>query len=307
MSNRYGTSSQPVSPYFYGSQNKSEQNMYEDIIVESIRQRGILVFYLPREIINENGIFNEEELVKFSEQFGIGAYVNSIEGYEGDGALLSNFGLELRQQMKLVVSKRDWGMFVGRFLEDSAAAIRPREGDLIYVPMVKGLFEINNATDLNPFYQLQNKCTYELTCELFEYNGQEIDTDNENINEFERRFGTKTFLQLSGVTGEFQIGEEISADVNGITVTAEVAEFDKETDEMYIVTEIASDGSNTSLTDSILITGAESNATGTIGSIDDFSSLDKMVNAQNVEFEIDGNNFIDFSRLDDIFGMPDAT
>ena len=165
----------PRNVYFsHGTQG--EQHLYEDIIIESLRIYGHECYYIPRTIVNENSVFNEEELSKFGEAYMIEMYVDSVDGYEGDGNLLSKFGLEVRNQISFVLSRKRWDNLIGKFGNAPNELIRPNEGDLIYLPLVKGLFEIRYVDGDTPFYQLQNMPTYKLTCELFEYSNEAIDT-----------------------------------------------------------------------------------------------------------------------------------
>ena len=177
----------PRNVYFsHGTQG--EKHLYEDIIIESLRIYGHECYYIPRTIVNENSVFNEEELSKFGEAYMIEMYVDSVDGYEGDGNLLSKFGLEVRNQISFVLSRKRWDNLIGKFGNAPNELIRPNEGDLIYLPLVKGLFEIRYVDGDTPFYQLQNMPTYKLTCELFEYSNEAIDTGVEEIDSIETNF-----------------------------------------------------------------------------------------------------------------------
>ena len=169
---------------YFSHGTPSEQNLYEDIIIESLRIYGHEAYYIPRTIVNEDYVFNEDALSKFGEAYMIEMYVDSVDGYEGDGNLLSKFGLEVRNQISFVLSRKLWNNLIGKFGNEPNELIRPNEGDLIYLPLVKGLFEIRYVDGDTPFYQLQNMPTYKLTCELFEYGNEAIDTGVEEIDSF---------------------------------------------------------------------------------------------------------------------------
>jgi hypothetical protein len=288
----------------------SEKNLYEDIVIEGLRIYGHDVYYLPRTIINEDGIFNEAVLNEFGEAFQIEMYVENIDGFEGEGDLLSKFGLEMRDQMKLVVSNRRWEQLVGRF--QPKAEVRPQEGDLIYFPLVKGLFEIRYVEEETPFYQLQNIPTFKLSCELFEYSNEAIDTGVTEIDGFETKFASRTTINLGTGTGTFELGEDITQVVGSLTVSGEVAEI--RDGELDIVGITSSDGSNTSLgiTNDINgnIIGSDSSASYEILSKDnDFKNIeDNDAFADNEELEsfVADGNFIDFSEQNP-FGTPDIT
>ena len=213
-----------MSRNVYFSQGvQSEKNLYEDIIIESIKIYGHEVFYMPRKIIQVDEILNEDVASRFDSAFNIEMYVENVDGYEGDGILMSKFGLEIRNQMKLVVSRKRWDASVGVW-NAGYNNFRPSEGDLIYMPSVKGVFEIKFVELETPFYQLQNLPVYKITCELFEYSNEDIDTgvaevDNLQIlktqdqTTYRSTFtyqdvraamvtaGTATYLQVSDITG----------------------------------------------------------------------------------------------------------
>jgi len=199
----------PRNPYF-SLGTHSEKTLYEDIIIESLRIYGHDVYYIPRKIVNEDSVFNEDALSKFGKAYQIEMYVDSVDGYEGDGNLLSKFGLEVRNQVTFVVANRRWEQLIGKFGNEPSELIRPNEGDLIYLPLVKGLFEIRYVDGDTPFYQLQNMPTYKVTCELFEYGNEAIDTGIEEIDSFETNFANRTTLTLGAGTGTYVVGENIS-------------------------------------------------------------------------------------------------
>ena len=198
----------PKNPYISIGTN-SEQNLLDSLTMESISFNGIETFYVPREIVDENEILNSADVSKFSKAFSIEMYLKNVDGYEGDGNLLSTFGLQVKNQIILVLSRNRWKQLVGKHLEQENQ-IRPKEGDLIYVPMVNGLFEILFVNGDTPFYQLSHLPSYEITCELFQYNNEEIDTGFSNIDDFERKFGTRTILKVTKHSGEnIKVGENV--------------------------------------------------------------------------------------------------
>ena len=181
----------PRNPYF-SLGTRSEQNLYEDIVIEGLKIYGHDVYYLPRKIINEDAIFNETLLNEYGKAFNIEMYVETIDGFEGEGDILSKFGLEMRDQMTLVVANRRWEQLVGRFQPNEER--RPQEGDLIYFPLVKGLFEIHYVQEETPFYQIQNIPTFSLKVELFEYSNESLDTGIDDIDAIETEFASRTTL-----------------------------------------------------------------------------------------------------------------
>lgn len=296
----------PRNPYF-SLGTKSEKNLYEDIVIEGLKIYGHDVYYLPRKIINEDGIFNETTLSEFGQSFVLEAYVENIDGFEGEGDLLSKFGLEMRDQATLVVANRRWEQLIGRFLEDTTQ-VRPHEGDLIYFPMVNTLFEIMYVEEETPFYQLQNLPVFKLKIEAFEYSNEAIDTGVEAIDKFEETFGSRTRITVSNIVGSHLIGDEIQqarTDLSPeVTVTGEIAEFINDTT-WDIVGISASDGSNNSfIAGTITNNNTTPAATAIISDPSTFTPIDDNDrSAQNEEFDAVGDNFIDFSELNP-FGDP---
>ena len=295
----------PRNPYF-SLGTHSEKTLYEDIIIEGLRIYGQDVYYLPRKIINKDGIFNEASLSEFGQAFSIEMYVENVDGFEGEGDILSKFGLEMRDQMTLVVANRRWEQLIGRF--DADASVRPHEGDLVYFPLVKGLFEIRYVQEESPFYQIQNVPVFKLKCELFEYSNEAIDTGVAEIDKIETDFASRTTITLGAGTGTFEITEDVTQDVNGIIVNGEIAEI--RDGEIDLVGINASDGSNTSFQptyDAIgNLIGSSSGASFAITGEDNFIPMDDQSEfTDNEEFEIIGNNFIDFGEINP-FGIPDT-
>ena len=196
----------PRNVYFSQGTN-SEQRIYEDIIIEGLRIYGHDVYYLPRKIIKEDGIFNEASLSEFGSSYMIEAYVENVDGFEGEGDLLSKFGLEIRDQATLVVSNKRWNQLVGRFQDPVEA--RPQEGDIIFFPMVNTMFEIKYVEQETPFYQLQNLPVFKLKIEAFEYGNEAIDTGVEEIDAFESKLGSRTRL-ITGATTEFAVRDDVT-------------------------------------------------------------------------------------------------
>lgn len=302
----------PRNVYFSQGTN-SEQRIYEDIIIEGLRIYGHDVYYLPRKIIKEDGIFNEASLSEFGSSYMIEAYVENVDGFEGEGDLLSKFGLEIRDQATLVVSNKRWEQLVGRFQDPVEA--RPQEGDIIFFPMVNTLFEIKYVQQETPFYQLQNLPVFKLKVEAFEYGNEAIDTGVEEIDVFESKFGAKTRL-ITGATTEFAVGDDVTQSQPGLTINGEIAELigdnNSPTGSIIDVTGIsADDGSNSNFKTTNGSNGnlvnVASGAVTPILSIDTFEPIkpsDPYKIDQSSEFEDIGNNFIDFSELNP-FGIPD--
>ncbi len=159
----------------------SENDLLNDLTIETIKIHGRDMVYIPRTLVNEDELFAEDTISKFENGVEIEMYINSIDGFGGDGDFISKFGLEIRDSVELVLSKK---RFEESFSHDNTIT-RPREGDLIFFPLSKGLFEIKFVEHENPFYQLGKLYTYKLSCELFVYSSEDIDSGFSEIDSFD--------------------------------------------------------------------------------------------------------------------------
>ena len=172
-----------INPYFtQGTSN--EQYLIEDIIIESLRIYGKEMFYIPRTLVSKDDILGEDRLSEFKSSFPLEMYIEQVEGFDGQGAFIQKFGLMMEQSATFVVARRRWEQLIGRF-GMTTIPTRPNEGDLIYFPMTKGLFEIKYVKHQDPFYQLGKLYVYKLQVELFQYASERIDTCNPDIDIFE--------------------------------------------------------------------------------------------------------------------------
>ena len=182
--------------HYFNQKAKNEQSLYEDIIIESLKIYGQDVYYLPREIVNENTIFGEDVPSKFSSAHKIEMYIENTEGFDGEGDLFTKFGVEIRDAATFVVARRRLSQTVASY-DNDINSIRPREGDLVYLPMSQSLFQIMHVEHEQPFYQLSNLATYQLRCELFEYNDEDLDTGVDAIDEIEKDYAYKYILTIN--------------------------------------------------------------------------------------------------------------
>jgi len=190
------------NPFFKHTNN--EQKIVEDLTIEAIQIHGQDMVYLPRNIVNKDELFGEDTISGFTGGTELEMYISNVDGFEGDGDFISKFGLEIKDSMKLVVAKK-------RF-EQELAMTRPLEGDLIYFPLTNGLFEIKFVEHENPFYQVGKLYTYELSCELFQYSQEDIETGWDEIDKFEDvQQETVVSLSVSTPSGTFVPGEPVTA------------------------------------------------------------------------------------------------
>tara|TARA_R110000822_G_scaffold5031_5_gene21788 strand:+ start:8468 stop:9166 length:699 start_codon:yes stop_codon:yes gene_type:complete len=164
-----------------------EQQLIEDLVVESVRIYGNDVFYCPRRILDLDKIYGEDTVSEYKEAFMVEMYIRSVDGYEGDGIFLSKFGLEVRDQITFSIAKRTYSQEVGVNVNNN----HPKEGDLIFIqlnPDRNQLYQIKYVNDRAIFYQFGGLQVYDLVCEVFEYSGEKLDTGIAAIDLIERDY-----------------------------------------------------------------------------------------------------------------------
>ena len=198
---------------YFSKGTPNEQHLYEDLAIEAIQIYGHDVFYIPRTLVNKDELFGESALSRFDDAYGIEMWMETQEGYEGEKELVSRFGLEIRDETTFVVSRRRWDNTVSNDA-NLIVSSRPDEGDLVYMPTVKKLFEISFVDHDDPFYQVDNLPVYKLYCRTFEYSSEVLDTGIAAIDDIETQRSTD-FLgfeisgeQASGVIFNENIGLE---------------------------------------------------------------------------------------------------
>lgn len=196
-----------LNPFFLHG-TSSEQRLVQDLINEQLKMYGVEVVYIPRKFVNKKTIIEEVTSSRFDDNFAIEAYLNNFDGYSGQGDILTKFGVSLKDELLITISKERFEDFIAPFLgalddgteeSDIILSSRPREGDLIYFPLGERLFEVKFVEHENPFYQLGRNYVYELKCELFEYEDEIIDTSIDEIDTQVKEEGYITTLNLIGV------------------------------------------------------------------------------------------------------------
>ena len=285
---------------YFSDKVRSEQNLYENIIIESLKMFGQDVYYLPRTIVNENRVFGEDVPSKFSNSYKIEMYIEKTEGFEGEGDLFSKFGVEIRDEATFIVARKRWNTTVGR-VDNQIEGARPREGDLIFLPLSNSLFEVMHVEHEQPFYQLSNLPTFKMRCQLFEYSGEDLDTDVASIDGIEQNNAYEFDMVLSGISGTFEVGERVEQTLlDGTILGAEVSKWVSDINTLSVIHLGGNDGKFHLPSTGRTITGQESNASGTISSFVEDNQLSG--NEQNNDFA--GLDFIDFSETNP-FGDPE--
>ena len=272
--------------YFKNFNSFPQQELLNDLTREVIQMSGLDVYYLIKtESTAKDKIFNEDATATFTSAKQVEMYISSPEGYGGAGDTVTRFGLDIQDEIILTVNKE-------RFTQEANLAA-PREGDLIYVPLGKQLFEVRFVEHEKPFYSLGKNTVHELTCETFRYSNEVFDIpDIENgaiFNKIERENAVSREFTISSIDS-YIIGEEIYQGPAGLpTATAKVASQSGNTLNVYRV------GGEFNLNTTIV--GKKSEVSTVLISVDDKVQIQSEFDDNKI-FETDGDNILDFSELD---------
>ena len=173
-----------LNPFFLNGA-QSEQGLVQSLINEQLRMYGIECYYMPRSYVTTNTVIEEVIQSEFKNAYPIEAYMDNYEGFAGQGTILSKFGIEGKDDVTLIISRERYENYISPLIEglpNIELSDRPKEGDLIYFPLGGRLFEIKYVEHEKPFYQLKKNYVYTLTCELFRYEDEVIDTNVDTID-----------------------------------------------------------------------------------------------------------------------------
>ena len=288
---------------YFSDKVRSEQNLYEDIIIESLKIYGQDVYYLPRDLVGEDRVFGHDVPSRFNSSHKIEMYIENAEGFEGEGDLFTKFGVEIRDEATFVVSRRRWEQTVKRY-DNEISGDRPREGDLIYLPLSNSIFQINHVEHEQPFYQLSNLPTFKLRAQLFEYNDEDLDTGVEAIDDIERDYAYTYILTLDSDSQTIAIGQTATQTLtDGTLMAGEVSKWSDSDNKLHLIHVGASDGKyHTFTTGTIVLSGdyrLDSNYT--VSAIAEDNKISE--NEQNTDFQTIGADFLDFTE-NNPFGDP---
>jgi len=277
--------------YFNNVTSHAEQELINELTSEVIKIHGMDVFYLPRTLIKEDLIIGEDVLNKFSTAYEIEMYLKGTEGFGGEGDLVSKFGLDVRDEVIFTVHK-------DRF-ELATDMAKPLEGDLVFLPMSKGLFEIKFVEHEQPFYQAGKNYSFDITCELYQYSQEQLETGITDIDDIEKEQGyTIDLVMTAGGSGTFTDDEIIyqGANLGAATFKGTVVSWNAVTRTLRL------NDTSGSLA-AVATTGVTSGAVWSLSSTTDSTGkadLDQVLptdpNADNLEFEIEADSILDFSE-----------
>ena len=224
----------PTSPYFpdYYSGYSGEQNLVQDLADEQIKLFGTDIYYLPRTLLNDNTL---DDIIysKFEDQFQIEMYLQNVEGF-GQSEFISKFGLKVTDEIKFIVSQRRW-------IQEATAnqyksVIRPLEGDLLFFPLTKDLYEIKFVEVEAVFHQFGKLQFYQITAEIYEMGNEYIDTGIADIDLIENILTSAIDVVMLNGSGTiaYEVGETVTGSISG--VTAKVTEWNPTTRTLTVIT-----------------------------------------------------------------------
>jgi len=279
--------------YFrHGTRN--EQILQQSLIDEFVKMFGLDILYIPRKLVAQDKVLNEEIISEFDEAFLTYAYLENNEGFQGAGDILTKFGIRSTDEITLTLSKQMFEDFIAVQLANAQNVLvgtRPQEGDLIFFPLTSNLFEVKFVEHEKPFYQFGKLYTYELKCELYEY-ANEIAGGDIFESQEDEGFVIKYYYDINtGLTGEPKLGEMVTGSLTGITAMVN----DWNPSKAYIELRAFTANANYStFTIGETLTGEDSGFTINISSFDELDIKDAY--ASNIEFETEGDDILDFTE-----------
>ena len=275
----------PTNLYFQNTTSHAEQELINSLTSEVIQIHGLDVFYIPRTLVKEDVLLGEDVLAKFSTAYEIEMYLKTTEGFGGEGDLVSKFGLDVRDEVIFTVHK-------DRF-ELATDMSKPLEGDLVFLPISKGLFEIKFVEHEQPFYQAGKNYSFDITCELYQYSEEQLETGIATIDNIEKELSAAIDLVMTaGGSGTYGVGEAVYQGPSLANATGKgmVVSWNEPTRALRV-----NDTSGT-FAASTNVTGATSGAVWSQASAADYQALPTTPFATNTEFETDGDTILDFSE-----------
>lgn len=206
-----------VNFYFDQFQNQMEQELLSELVQESIRIHGIDVYYLPRETVDKDELYTEDALHEYQRAILVDMYLKTFDQFGGDGQFLQKFNLEIRDTVTFSISQRTFQ----EEITQPVGITRPREGDLIYLPVAKRLFKITYTDKYPVLMPLGSLPSYDLKCEMFEYSGEVLNTGIREIDAIEKDYN----IELNNFAVSTESRMEIR-DEDGFTILQEKWDID---------------------------------------------------------------------------------
>lgn len=277
----------------------NEQRLLEDLINETVKISGHDIFYIVKDDYDGiDEIFGEMAESKYERAYQMEMYIKNVEGYEGDQEFFSKFGLEVRDNSNFIVPRRAFERYV-----PSTVTIRPREGDLLYVPLMKKMFEIKFVEDESNFFSLGKRYAYfyELRTEAVRFDQGDFNTGIDEIDDIENKISYAVSITLDSDTGSgnYNIGELVyqGSNLSSATAKAQVKDWDLGNTKLELINVYGDFAISSN------VIGSDSSTVYTVSVVDNIGDYVDFDDFENKIFETEANNFIDFTESNP-FGMP---
>lgn len=291
-----------LNPYFNKFKNLPEQNLIEDLTIEAIKIHGMEIYYLPRTMVRKDDFFGEAPYSRFASFKMIEMYMDTTTAFEG-GDTFTKFGFEVRDSVKFTASRK-------RFKRETGME-RPMEGDLLYLPLNRGLFEIKFVEHENPFYSLGKLLSFQMTCELFQYSEEKMDTGIPEIDVVEEEAGYSITLSLgaTGGTGIFEKGDtvyqysngSITGSVEGADAKATVLSYTSSSPNSIVITDLFGGWKSSGLSSQVYVTKTNGTAYKIVTGIDD--KFGTNIDDSNAQIQEEADQYLNFTEKHP-FGEP---
>jgi hypothetical protein len=291
-----------LNPYFNKFKNLPEQNLIEDLTVEAIKIHGMEIYYLPRTMVHRDDFFGEAPYSRFSQFKMIEMYMDTTTAFEG-GDTFTKFGFEIRDSVKFTVSRK-------RFKRETGLD-RPVEGDLLFLPLNSGLFEIKFVEHENPFYSLGKLLSFQLTCELFQYSEEKMDTGVPEIDVVEDINAYSITLSLGATSGTAIFGKgdtvyqytngSITGSVANANAKATVLSYDATNPNTVVLTDVYGEWSASSGGTTLYVTKTDNSLYRTVSAVND--KFGDYIDDTNTKIQTEADQYLNFSEKHP-FGDP---
>jgi hypothetical protein len=281
-----------TNPYFnHHGTNTPENRLIENLMIESIKTYGIDVYYLPRTLNNEDTLMGEDASASYNSAHTIEMYIKTVDGFEGSGDFIAKWGLQIKDQITFTVAKRRW-QELG--LSTDGRAKIPHEGDLIYFPITKALFQILFIEDEAIFYQTGQLQSYDMLCEMFTYSDQSFNTGIDTIDAIERTHSYSIDFTMNSGSGNYTVGETVyqGDSLAEATVKGEVGSWNSTTKILNLLNMTGN------FSGTVNIIGDSSSASYSITSFDAQTSAANTAatSTSNSDIEAEADAIIDFTE-----------
>jgi len=281
-----------TNPYFnHHGINTPENRLIENLMIESIKTYGIDVYYLPRTLNNEDTLMGEDASASYNSAHTIEMYIKTVDGFEGSGDFIAKWGLQIKDQITFTVAKRRW-QELG--LSTDGRAKIPHEGDLIYFPITKAIFQILFIEDEAIFYQTGQLQSYDMLCEMFTYSDQTFDTGIDVLDAIERTHSYSVDFTMDSGSGNYTVGETVyqGDSLAEATVKGEVGSWNSTTKILNLLNMTGN------FSGTVNIIGDSSSASYSITSFDAQTSAANTAatSSSNADIEAAADAIIDFTE-----------